>query len=181
MKRLLRSRRFWLASLLFSVAGVVGVQLISAADEAPEVAPADLERTRGIVKMVDELNKAYVIHITATYVRAQEIAPAARIARKVFDHMEAKKMIHSGRLIDVTGNPIGENNVAKSDFEKRITPRIKKGEAYIDEVGKTSDGKTIYRAATIVPCVMKECTNCHTGVKVGDVLGALIYEVPIIK
>ena len=181
MKQLLGSRRFWLGCF---VAGLVvaGVQWTRAADEkGAKVAPADLARTRAIVKMVDELNKAYVVNITGTYVRAQEITPAAKIARKVFDHMEAKGFIHSGRLIDVTGNPIGEKNVAKSEFEKKIAARIKKGEAYVDEVGTTADGKTILRAATIVPCVMKECTNCHSGVKVGDVMGALVYEVPIIK
>jgi hypothetical protein len=178
---LLRARPLLCSSLLLGVAAVGFAPWLAAADDAPKVAPADLERTRAIVKFVDELNKAYVVNITGTYVRAQEIAPAARIARKVFDHMESKKLIHSGRLIDVSGNPIGENNVAKSDFEKRIAPLIKKGEAYVDEVGTTPDGKTILRAATIVPCVMKECTNCHAGVKVGDVMGALIYEVPIIK
>lgn len=179
MKKTLRSPLLWLVG---AAAAIVGVQFGVAQDDgSPKVAAADLERTRAIVKVVDELNKAYVVNITATYVRAQEITPAAKIARKVFDHMESKGFIKSGRLIDVSGNPIGEKNVAKSDFEKRIAPRIKKGEAFVDEVGTGDDGKTIYRAATIVPCVMKECTNCHAGFKVGDVMGALIYELPIIK
>ncbi|MFO0865485.1 MAG: hypothetical protein U0744_12695 [Gemmataceae bacterium] len=91
------------------------------------------------MKFVDELNKAYVVNITGTYVRAQEVTPAARIARKVFDHMESKKMIQSGRLIDVSGNPIGENNVAKSNFEKGLLHASR--EAYVDEVGTTAEGK----------------------------------------
>ena len=35
------------------------------------------------------------------------------------------------------------------------------------------------RAATRVPVVMKQCITCHPGSKEGDLLGALVYEVPI--
>ena len=53
--------------------------------------------------------------------------------------------------------------------------------AYIEWKGveKAFAGKPVLRAATIVPAVMKQCTTCHEGKKEGDLLGALVYEVPI--
>lgn len=35
------------------------------------------------------------------------------------------------------------------------------------------------RAATVVPVVMKQCLACHPQLKEGDVMGALVYELPI--
>jgi len=62
-------------------------------------------------------------------------------------------------------------------FDKAVTA-IKGGKPYIDEVA-TKDGKPVLRAATVVPAVMDACLNCHPNVKKNDVLGALVYELPI--
>jgi len=127
--------------------------------------------------MLDDLHKGYVVHITDTYVKAQEIAPAARVAKKVFKHM-ADKGWGSGRLVDASGKPFNEANVAKTEFEKRAVAEISAGKPYVDEVA-VSDGKPVLRAATVVPAVMPQCIKCHEAAKQGDVLGALIYELPI--
>jgi hypothetical protein len=37
----------------------------------------------------------------------------------------------------------------------------------------------VLRAATIVPVVMDQCIVCHPGHKKGELLGALVYELPI--
>jgi hypothetical protein len=55
---------------------------------------------------------------------------------------------------------------------------LKGGKAYFDELG-TKDGKPVLRAATAVPVVMKQCITCHPGYKEGNLLGALVYELPI--
>jgi hypothetical protein len=123
------------------------------------------------------MHKAYVIHITGTYVKAQEHVPAASIARKVYRHMEENKYF-SGRLIDASGKPMSDSNAARTDFEKRVVAELKRGGTYYDEVG-VANGKAVLRAGTIVPAVMKQCTNCHAGSKEGDLLGALVYEIPI--
>jgi hypothetical protein len=34
-------------------------------------------------------------------------------------------------------------------------------------------------AATVVPVVMKKCATCHSGKKVGEVLGFLRYDLPV--
>jgi hypothetical protein len=138
---------------------------------------AAVERARTTVRLLDDLHKGYVVYITDTYVKAQEKTPAARVAKKVFKHMEEKGW-GSGRLVDATGNPINEKNVPKTDFEKRAVAKLKKGQAYFDEVA-TRKGKPVLRAATPVPVVMNQCITCHPGYKKGDLLGALIYEVPI--
>ena len=127
--------------------------------------------------MLDDIYKGYVVHITETYVKAREQSPAARVTKKVWKQMEEKGW-HTGRIVDATGDPVNRQNVAKTDFEKRAVGVIKGGKPYYEEVGE-KDGKPTLRAATVVPVVMDQCLNCHPGCKKGDVMGALVYEVPI--
>jgi hypothetical protein len=147
------------------------------ADKATKVDTAALERTRTTVKMLDDLHKGYVVAITATYVEGQDKTPAAKVTKKVFKHM-AEKGWGSGRLIDATGEPVNPGNRPKTAFEKAAVEQLKKGKTYYDEVG-TKDGKPVLRAATVVPVVMKQCSGCHGGRKEGDLLGAIVYELPI--
>ena len=158
---------------------VIGGSLLGADRAEEKKAPngAAVERAHATVKMLDDLHKRYVVTITATYVKAQERTPAAHVAKKVFDHME-KNGWAKVRLIDATGTPVNKANVAKSDFEKRAIDRLNKGENYVSEVGSKGE-RSVLRAATRVPVVMKQCINCHAGYKEGELLGALIYEVPI--
>lgn len=144
-------------------------------DKGPD--PAAVERARATVKLLDDVHKGYVVLITDTYVKAKERTPAATVVKKVFAHLE-KGGHGSGRLIDASGAPLREGNVAKSDFEKKAVEAIKGGKPYVDEVA-TKDGKSVLRAATVVPAVMPACVNCHPHVKEGEVLGALVYEIPI--
>jgi hypothetical protein len=136
-----------------------------------------VQRAQDTVKLLDDLHKGYVVNITATYVKAQERTPAAHVAKKVFAHVE-KNGGPKVRLIDATGVPFNEANVAKSDFEKLAIEKLKKGEKYVSEVGQKG-GQPVLRAATPVPVVMKQCLTCHADYKEGDLLGALVYEVPI--
>jgi hypothetical protein len=168
----------WIAAIVAALAVGATARKVSA-DSASKTAPdpAAIERTRDTVKMLDDIYKGFVLHITATYVKAQEKTPAARVTKNVFKHV-ADKGWHTGRLLDVTGAPLNPSNVANSDFEKRAVAKLKSGAAYFDEVG-TKDGKPTLRAATPVPIVMNQCIACHPGYKEGDLIGALVYEVPI--
>ena len=163
-----------LATLAFHPRPAAG-QKDAARQKDPD--PAAVERTRATVKLLDDVHKGYVITITDTYVKAQEKTPAAAVVKKVFSHLE-KAGHGTGRLIDATGSPLREGNVAKTDFEKRAVAAIKGGKPYVDEVA-TKDGKPVLRAATVVPAVMPACVSCHPHVKEGEVLGALVYELPI--
>lgn len=174
------SRRVGVCAL--AVAGLVLVsqvvprgKVVAADPKEPD--PAAVERTRATVKIMDDLHKGYVVHITDLYVKAKEKTPAAIATKKVFAHME-KQGHGTGRLIDASGEPLREQNIATTDFEKKAVKAIKGGKPYYDEVG-TSGGKPVLRAATVVPAVMPACVTCHPHVKEGEVLGALIYELPI--
>ncbi len=152
---------------------------LAPAQEAGTKGPdaAAVERTREKVRMLDDLYKGFVVQITKTYVEARESTPAATVTKRVFKHME-KNGWHTGRLIDGTGKPLNRENAPRTEFEKKAMKAILDGKPYVDEVG-TRDGKAVLRAATVVPVVMKQCITCHPGHKEGDVLGALVYEVPI--
>jgi hypothetical protein len=136
-----------------------------------------VRRAHDTVKMLDDLHKGYVVNITATYVKAQERTPAAHVAKKVFEHME-KNGWGTSRLIDATGSPVNRANVAKTEFEKRAVEKLNAGASYYSEVAQ-KDSHPVLRAATRVPVVMKQCISCHPGFKEGDLLGALVYEVPV--
>jgi hypothetical protein len=138
---------------------------------------AALERTRTQVKMLDDLYKNYVVQITANYVDSKDRMAGGRVTKAVFKAMSEKGW-HSARLVDGSGEPLNKANVAKTDFEKEAITQIKNGNAYFEQVALV-DGKPVLRAATIVPAVMKQCTVCHTNKKEGELLGAIVYEVPI--
>jgi hypothetical protein len=141
------------------------------------VPDAAVRRAHDTVKMLDDVHKGYVVSITATYVKARERTPAAHVAKKVFEHME-KNGWGTVRLIDATGSPTNRANAPKSAFEKRAVEKLNAGESYYSEIAR-KDNQPVLRAATRVPVVMKQCISCHPAYKEGDLLGALVYEVPI--
>ena len=181
MQRLFHARSLLGVSLVGAIAGsailCVGRSCDGRAAESLAPDREAVRRAHDTVKMLDDLHKGYVVNITATYVKARERTPAAHVAKKVFAHME-KNGWGTVRIIDATGSPVNKANVAKSDFEKRAIRKLSKGETYVSEVGRKND-QPVLRAATPVPVVMKQCISCHPGYKEGELLGALVYEVPI--
>jgi hypothetical protein len=165
-------------------AGLAGLQLRSsanAADKPVAVAAAEpdkaaVDRTREQVKMLDDLYKTAVVKITKVYVGQQGEVPAALAAMEIFHEMK-KKGWHDARLVDASDKPKNKANVATTDFEKKAVQAMKDGKTYYEEIGEVK-GKPVFRAATIVPAVMKECAVCHK-VKEGTLLGTLVYELPI--
>lgn len=152
-----------------------GIGAVGGAEQkGPDKAAVD--RTREQVKMLDDLYKTNVVFVTKTYVDQQGDAPAAILTMELFEAMK-KKGWHDARLIDASGKPKRQENVAKTPFEKKAVTEIQGGKAYYEEIGE-KDGKPVLRAATVVPAVMKQCAACHR-VKEGDLLGAIVYEVPI--
>jgi hypothetical protein len=147
-----------------------------AATKAPALDKAAVERTREQVKMLDDLYKTAVVKITQVYVGQQGEVPAAIAAMEIFHEMK-KKGWHDARLIDASGKPKNKGNIATTDFEKQAVKAMKDGKTYYEEIGET-DGKPVFRAATVVPAVMKECAVCHR-VKEGTLLGTIVYELPI--
>ena len=165
------------------VAGAAGAFALSgptaesvSAKEPSKLDPAAVERARDEVKKLDDLYKTAVVGITKTYVEQQADVPAAAVAKVVFAAMH-EKGYHDARLIDATGKPKNKQNVARTDFEKKAVAAMKGGKTYLEEVGE-KDGKPIFRAGTIVPAVLSQCSVCHGG-KEGRLLGAIVYEVPI--
>lgn len=52
------------------------------------------------------------------------------------------------------------------------------GKSYFEKVEKI-EGKDYLRAATSVTVVMEGCIICHPNKKVGDLLGAIAYSIPL--
>ena len=156
----------------------LGITLVAAAPglrgpRADEPEPdAALARTRDQVKMLDDLYKNAVVSITRTY----DGPPAVRVAKDLFGAM-ARGGWHSARLVDVTGAPLNEANEPASDFEKRAAEAIRAGKPYYEEVvGAGAERRLL--AATVVPAVHQKCATCH-GVKQGELLGFLRYDIPV--
>ena len=141
---------------------------------------AAIERTRDSVKMLDDVYKQAIVLITDKYVNDTDDFPAGSAAVEWFKRV-SKTGYHQVRLIDATGQPYEEANVAKTDFEKEGIKQLKAGKTSYDEV-VTKDGKPYLLAITPVPVVLKKCIMCHdhyADAKEGEPIGAISYELPI--
>ena len=136
-----------------------------------------IERARKTVQMLDDLYKTFIVLITQEYVKDPSVLPAAVLSKKVFETME-KKGWHQARLLDATGKPFNTDNSPKDDFEKDAIKAIVSGKSYFERVEKI-EGKNYLRVATIVPVVIEGCTICHKNKKIGELLGAISYSVPL--
>jgi hypothetical protein len=174
MNRQLRRVR-WVAVLLgvaatTAVAWPLGLRS-GASGSAPENDLA-LERTRAQAKMLDDLFKVAVVDITNRY----DGPPAAKVVKAVFAAAQDKKYF-TAKLLDATGAPQNQANVPQDDFEKRAASAMTDGKAYFEEVVGKGEGRRL-RVATVVPAVVQKCAKCH-GVKQGDLLGFLSYDLPV--
>ena len=144
-------------------------------DEAPSV-----RRARKTVKMLDDIYKTTVVLITDKYVHNENDFPAGGAAVALFDAI-TKKGWHEVRLLDATGQPYDDKNVARDDFDKQAIKMLKGGKAYVDKVQK-ENGKRVLRAATPIPVVMKKCVLCHphyAEAKKNEPIGILSYTIPL--
>ena len=142
-----------------------------AASSAPEPDPA-MARARAQAKMLDDLFKVAVVDITNRY----DGPPAAKVAKAIFAAAKDKKYFNA-KLLDATGAPQNEANVPQDDFEKRAAKAMTEGKTYLEEVVGRGNTRRL-RVATVVPAVVQKCAKCH-GVKKGDLLGFLSYDLPV--
>jgi hypothetical protein len=164
--------------VLVTMGGLVGFGITAmsglsagAAGDAPGGDPA-LDRTRAQAKMLDDLFKVAVVDITNRY----DGPPAAKVAKTIFAAAKDKQYFDA-KLLDATGSPLNEANVPGDDFEKRAARAMTEGKTYLEEVVGRGTSRRL-RVATVVPAVTKKCASCH-GVKVGDLLGFLSYDLPV--
>ena len=169
-------------SLSGLVIGVLATGFLLAVEPQSTTAPSKeaQERARKTVRMLDDVYKTAVVLITDKYVNEEDDFPAGSAAIALFAEI-GKKGWHDVRLLDVTGKPYEEKNVAKDEFEKQAVRQLKAGKAYYDEVVE-KEGKPYLRAMTAVPVVMQKCVLCHphyADVKKGEAIGAISYTIPI--
>lgn len=136
-----------------------------------------LIRAREKVQMLDDLYKTFLVLITAEYVNDPSVLPAATLSKRVFELM-SKKGWHKARLLDATGTPFNPDNNPRDKFERDAIKAMGLGESYFEKVEKI-EGKDCLRAATSVRAIMKGCIACHPDKKVGDLLGAISYSIPL--
>jgi hypothetical protein len=141
------------------------------ADGAPGNDPA-LDRARAQARMLDDLFKVAVVDITNRY----DGPPAVKVAKSIFAAAKEKHYFDA-KLLDATGSPLSETNVPGDGFEKRAAEAMNAGKTYHEEVVGKGESRRL-RVATVVPAVTKKCAACH-GVKQGDLLGFLSYDLPV--
>lgn len=171
-------------SLLAAVtlAGAILLQAITQAEEPKQVASADrlLERTRREVRMLDDIYKGGIVTITTHYVNDKDTIPAGTAFKKLFEAAE-KKGWHRVRLLDATGEPYSDENVAEDAFEKQAVKELVKGKNWVENI-ETRKGTRHLRVLTPIPVVFDKCVMCHDNyadVPKGRAIGALSYTLPI--
>lgn len=166
-----------------TVAGLllIGVRWSASSDSKPEPDPA-IERTRQEVRMLDDVYKTAVVLITEHYVNDENDLPAGSAAKALFAAVKEKGW-HEVRLVDASGEPYNDENVAGDKFERDAIAQLKQGEDFVSEVD-VRDGKRYLRAATPIPVVLDKCIMCHEnyrGVPKGQPIGILSYTVPVVE
>ena len=139
-----------------------------------------VERTRKTVRMLDDIYKTAVVLITEHYVNDEDDLPAGTAAIALFDAIKEKGW-HDVRLLDATGEPYNDENVARDAFDREAIKQLKSGKAFYDQI-EEQDGKRYLRAATPIPVVLKKCVMCHehySAAKRGEPIGLLSYTIAI--
>ena len=95
-------------------------------DVAGAAVDAATERARDTVRMLDDVYKAAVVLITTHYVNDEDDLPAGTAAIALFDAVN-KKGWHQVRLLDASGEPINDSNVAQDEFEREGISKLKSG------------------------------------------------------
>lgn len=176
------NRMMTIAALLIAVsAAQAWVSPTMAVEEAKSVKKdRAVERTRKTVRMLDDIYKSAVVLITEHYVNDDDDLPAGTAAIALFDAVK-KKGWHEVKLLDVTGEPYDDKNVAKDAFDLEATKRMKAGEKWFDQVVGEKKNRKL-RVATPVPVVLEKCIMCHAhyeDFKDGAAIGMLSYTIPI--
>ena len=167
-KKLLKLSLVLIITLFFTSA-------ITIAKEPPD--DEVIDRARKTVKLLDDLYKTFIELITEEYVNNPALLSAATLSKRVFKVMEEKGW-HKARLLDATGTPFNPDNNPRDQFERNAINAFVWGNAYIERVEEI-EGIYYLRAATSVTAVTEGCTICHPGKKVGDLLGAISYTIPL--
>jgi hypothetical protein len=147
---------------------------------AAKVDAAAVKRARKTAAMLDEIYKKTIVLITDKYVHTEDDFAAGSAAVLLFEQI-TDGGTHAVRLIDATGAPYDEENVAKDAFEKEALAKLKAGAATHEQV-VVKDGKTTLRVVTPVPVVMERCVMCHAhyaDAKKGEPIGAISYTIPV--
>lgn len=171
------------AVALFTAEQIVVAKEPAAQKEAsPAKAPSEaaVARSKKTVQMLDNIYKQTIVLVTDKYVNDTDDFAAGSAAVLLFKNISDGGS-HNVRLLDATGEPYDDNNVAKDDFEREGIKRLKAGDKIYEKVVE-KDGKPYLRAITPVPVVLKKCAMCHdhyNDAKPGEPIGAISYVVPI--
>jgi hypothetical protein len=173
----------FIGSGLVCISGLLAVHLLNGDDKTAAKGEGDaaLQRARKQVRMLDDLYKTAVVLITETYVKSESDVSAATAAQLIFEAMK-KKEWHEAWLLDATGSPYDDKNVAQDDFDKQaIKTLAEKKQDYVERV-ESKDGVRYLRAATPIPVVSKKCIICHphyADAKPGQIIGAISYRLKV--
>ena len=153
---------------------------VAGQDENPKPPKAAVERARKTVKMLDHIYKTAIVLITDKYVHDTDDFAAGAAAVQWFDGI-TKAGFHEVRLIDATGQPYDDDNVARDDFEREAIRQLKAGKPGHEQIVEQK-GKPYLRSVTPVPVVLEKCIMCHPHYEdaaKGEAIGAISYTVPI--
>ncbi len=155
-----------------------GISTYKALDDLHEAILSEkLDRARETVHMLDDLYKTFIVLITKEYADNPSVLAAATLSKRVFKVM-SKKGWHKARLLDATGSPYNPDNNPRDEFERDAIKAMISGKSYFERIEKI-EGRNYLRAATILSANMEGCTFCHPDKKLGDILGAISYGIPL--
>ena len=106
---------------------------------------------------------------------ANAIPLPATATREIGEEMSAKGL-YTSRLI--SDQPLNPNNVAKDVFERDAIKALSSGQEVFSRTEQVN-GVMMFRRMTQDRASVEACIGCHTGKKVGDMLGGLSLSLPM--
>ena len=168
-------------ALFFVMLAAVGSFLQPArAQLAPQITDPAVERARREVRMLDDIYKGGIVTITEHYVNDEDAIPAGTAFKRLFE-AAAEKGWHKVRLLDATGDPYNDENVADDEFDRDAIQQLVAGKDRVEAI-EEREGIRHLRVVTPIPVVFEKCTMCHdhyADVPKGQPIGALSYLLPI--
>lgn len=150
-------------------------------EEEGKVIQAQIEVTRAYIakNYVGKMKKSSFgsqVHVSRDYANDPDAIPFPATATREIGEELAAGGVYQARL--VSDQPMNPANVPQNSFEAKAMKFINNGAERFTDI-QVIDGVPMFLQASADRASVEACVHCHTGKKLGDVIGMLSLAIPM--